>query len=303
MKKRKIDWFLVVFGLILAAYVIYSVMPSGNVFLSGKDAGITRACLNNVLIVGVQLNLNDSSWTEREWNSFLLELESAGKKLENDAVGYSAVLDVDTAYMTHTLSDITVSDGDARSNDHVDMWERFCKEQGVKDLKELEEFHNAQYNGKYDEICYVFSMNKYGRSFARSSTKPLTVMNDEFACVFNTENNVGVLAHEVLHLFGAKDFYYTEEIMMLTDDYLGESIMKSGSAESPVDALTAYVIGWTDELGEREKEFLKKTQKFSLEDFKEMSLNAEFEKAIKDRQQKVNPDASKKPAELIFFAD
>lgn len=76
-------------------------------------------------------------------------------------------------------------------------------------------------------------------------------------------------AHEILHLFGARDLYHTSEytgiykdFVLYADDNYGEDIMLGGytkkqtygnDIKAEVTKLTAYFIGWTEYIAELEK--------------------------------------------------
>ena len=53
--------------------------------------------------------------------------------------------------------------------------------------------------------------------------------------------------HELLHMYGAADFYYPQELKEIFSSHFSESIMLTNES-TVVDSLTAYMIGWTSEL-------------------------------------------------------
>jgi hypothetical protein len=73
-------------------------------------------------------------------------------------------------------------------------------------------------------------------------------------------DDTSALKHELLHLFGATDFYYHDTVEQAADRYLGDSIMASADAFAPVDDMTAYLIGWTEEIDATAALILEKTK-------------------------------------------
>ena len=82
------------------------------------------------------------------------------------------------------------------------------------------------------------------------------------------EEGQGTIAHELLHQFGAIDFYFPREIEAIAKKYIGDSIMCNSSVDT-VDDLTAYLVGWKDTVSENSYLFLKETMWMSAERFKE----------------------------------
>ena len=68
---------------------------------------------------------------------------------------------------------------------------------------------------------------------------------EEYATVFYGEK-CNTFIHEICHLYGACDLYYTDFVKEKVRRYLGGSIMCYNVLY--VDDVTAYVIGWQKEL-------------------------------------------------------
>ena len=102
-----------------------------------------------------------------------------------------------------------------------------------------------------EKVPVIVAFNKWGRSFASALTSESTQV--ERCYIFD---DTSALKHELLHLFGATDFYYHDTVEQAADRYLGDSIMASADAFAPVDDMTAYLIGWTDTLTDNAGTFM-----------------------------------------------
>lgn len=103
-----------------------------------------------------------------------------------------------------------------------------------------------------EKVPVIVAFNKTGRSYACPDANDYDTV--EKCYIFD---DTSALKHELLHLFGAADFYYHDYLDWSVGEYLGDSIMASSSeAFSPVDDMTAYLIGWTDTLTDNASSFV-----------------------------------------------
>ena len=54
------------------------------------------------------------------------------------------------------------------------------------------------------------------------------------------------MTHELLHQFGAVDFYFPERVRQTAERYLPDNVMRSRCYV--VDDLTAFLVGWRETL-------------------------------------------------------
>ena len=87
------------------------------------------------------------------------------------------------------------------------------------------------------------------------------------------------LVHELLHLFGAVDLYYPENLKQVGKKYLPGSIMCDGNV---IDDLTRYLIGWKRQLQSDSMawKFLEETKNITAEDVRKAN-EAEWKKKWK----------------------
>ena len=114
-----------------------------------------------------------------------------------------------------------------------------------------------------DGIATCMFVNAPGRSYAivydgEDNVRESLVMfvrNDK-----GTEEEPAVYAHEILHVFGAHDLYRGEEYSRAVTDYIAanypDEIMRSvageGRISEQISRITAYHLGWIDEIPETE---------------------------------------------------
>ena len=114
-----------------------------------------------------------------------------------------------------------------------------------------------------DGIATCMFVNAPGRSYAIVYDGEDNVMESLVMFARNdkgTEEEPAVYAHEILHVFGAHDLYRGEEYSRAVTDYIAASypdeIMRSvageGKISEQISRITAYHLGWIDEIPETE---------------------------------------------------
>lgn len=73
----------------------------------------------------------------------------------------------------------------------------------------------------------------------------------------NRDGEKRTFIHELLHLFGAEDFYYPPVVEKAADKWLPDSIMNEGHT---IDALTRVLVGWDTWLSGNAEGFLNDTK-------------------------------------------
>ena len=109
-------------------------------------------------------------------------------------------------------------------------------------------------------VCFTI-FNKNGTAYAINPHRGETMQIEEHCIVFaydlNSDRNdpigsqASVVAHEMLHLYGAEDFYATAKRKALAKKYYPADIMLSANyyiATNNIDDATAFYIGWSDKV-------------------------------------------------------
>ena len=115
-----------------------------------------------------------------------------------------------------------------------------------------------------DQVVYLVLVNKPGRSYALPDVTRDGYDSLEYVVVFSsypgdvtTPRRATAVAHEVLHLFGAEDFYdpfgSLPRRKALAQQYYRDDIMMNAYADparTMVGDVTAYTVGWLREAPE-----------------------------------------------------
>ena len=101
------------------------------------------------------------------------------------------------------------------------------------------------------------------QSIARRSGEWVTIGVDDLANDPAWEKHTFI--HELLHLFGAADYYFPDVIETAAKKWLPDSVMNSGRGMA-IDDLTRVLIGWDSTLTESAEQFLKATSSITIEE-------------------------------------
>lgn len=230
--------------------------------LRGKNVGCSVKLRGRVVLIAFLINDGESRWDKESEKLFVDNLKQITKQLMSDSRLDRSQLDI--AYATCQVSVPYIVE--KRNSDRfvADVLRQFGTYENVQAYQE-------HYEAKFDrdEACISFVFNKDFRSYARRAVNATfeeteNPTGNEFSMVSfdpkDTEESRKTFIHELLHQFGAVDFYYPEVVKMKADLYLPNSIMSVGSE---IDALTRYVIGWDDELTKEAKEFARSVMNIS----------------------------------------
>lgn len=114
-----------------------------------------------------------------------------------------------------------------------------------------------------EQVAYIIMMDKGGRSYSVAHYKPEEVVDQqywmEYCLVFSgftdtsRDSASDTIVHELLHVFGAEDYYLPESRKTLVRQYYLTDIMLCNESDLQYFTLgefTAYTLGWTDEIPE-----------------------------------------------------
>ncbi len=120
-----------------------------------------------------------------------------------------------------------------------------------------------------EHVAVFFVFNKKDRSFASVSnghksilsTRRSYVATDEFGVIYAGSRVYlpFVICHELLHLYGAMDYYYPDTVKREAEKHFLHSIMLDFGGVIHVDEFTKFLVGWNDDLTPDAIDFLKKT--------------------------------------------
>ncbi len=233
----------------------------GNFFLSGRNAGASKKLLGNVDLLTVLLKRSRDDWSAQTQNGYYAAVKEAAELIMKEAARYGASLRIRSFHLETTVSPTaSPKDGCALVKDY------FHKDT----VAELQEHYKKTM--KADAIPVILAFNEAGRSFAFKKNTAESFDTQEISVLFfkdggDPTDTRHTIAHELLHQFGAIDYYFPEEVKRTAQKYIGDSIM--GIGKPVVDDLTAYLIGWKDTVSANSYWFLKETMWVNAEKFNE----------------------------------
>ena len=229
-------------------------------YLLGRNQGACDKMTGKVMIMFVFVSDSESQWDADGIKEAKTVIDDQMNRLETAAAGYGAKLDLTALYLNATVSGVFVEEGDT---DTFTLENAYYAMKAVDFEQALDDQNILEKGFGVDSVPVVFLANKTGRSFAAQAEETLDYM--EFAVIF--KSGLTALRHELCHIFGAMDFYFPADTIAAQEKYLPNSLMRYSNNE--VDDLTAYLIGWTDELSEAALQFLEATIHLTREEIEE----------------------------------
>ena len=231
-----------------------------NHYLSTMGNGYCETMTGKMVVLFVFVNDPTDGWTDEERAEAEPALLDALRTLLSEAEAYGTELEISYVFKTATIG--TEFDRDSKA------WKKEAMQQlgmqdGYQDQRKLEEMYDV------DNVPVVFLVDEPGRSYAN-----FMLTGNGFESVTICQKDYAALRHEICHLFGARDMYFPQETVAAAKQYLPNGIMY-GDCEGNVDALTAFVIGWTKDLTDEAVSFLWTTN----------SLTEEYIEAAKEQDQ------------------
>ena len=220
-------------------------------FLQSKGMGHCKTLTGDTLLTVIFVNDPDAGWTEEERSRTIADIGEVIQTITDDAAARGAVLTITPEYRTATVPFSFVRD------EYTAWADSAMASAGLTDLSSAQQELAAQRGASSAPILLMSRQNN--RSFAHCTSH-----SAEYAIVFRDTTS---LYHELCHLYGAKDFYYPEEVRTRAELYFPESIMNGSSGV--VDDLTAYLIGWKATLSGEAVIFLNATSYLTEENLQQ----------------------------------
>ncbi|MBE6957629.1 MAG: hypothetical protein E7447_00560 [Ruminococcaceae bacterium] len=247
-----------------------------NVFaLRGKNAGCSLKLRGKVVLVAFLINDGESGWSKETEKLFADNLKQISKDLMDKSGLSRDELEIAYAFCQVSVPYIV----DKRNVDRFvkDVLRQFGT---YPDIQAYQKHYEDKFSR--DEACVSFVFNKKFRSYAvkiegAAGAQTENPEGNEYSIVSfdvqDPETGRKTFIHELMHQFGAVDYYYPEFVKLKAEYYLPGSIMNDGTE---IDDVTRYVIGWDAELTQTAKEFLKSVARVSDAD-RRSALREEWE--------------------------
>jgi len=241
----------------------------GSALRSRFDLGTSRQLSGECTVVLFFISDDESRWEKDAVLSFTERIViPALSYLENEAQKFGLSLSFSVKRYAAGLSPQidpvyhgTVNRDLRLSGSTKDIPRQMASLLGYGDEMELRRAMIRQWNAN-ESIFPIMLLNKSGTAYARPQISGEVVDHWEHVVLFADglqdpeglwkihSDRSAATAHEILHLFGAEDFYVPEERLLWAEKHYREDIMLLDSyriEKLSVGKVTAYQLGWIDQ--------------------------------------------------------
>lgn len=233
--------------------------------LQGKNAGCSVKLRGKVVLITFLINDGDSHWNKEAEKSAVEMLRSACVRLMKDSGLNKQELQITYAYCQVSIPSVVTRKNSGSCV--VDVLRQF----GYNTIQEYQKHYESKFSRNETAVTFLF--NKSFRSYAQKVAKApaeadyQNSYSDEYSVVSfdpgNIPNSERTFLHELLHQFGAIDYYYPDVVKFKAEKILPNSIMNEGDM---IDDLTRYIIGWDDTPSDAAIQFLDSIKFVTPED-------------------------------------
>ncbi len=215
----------------------------------------------NPLVILLFIDDDESAWSSKEVTEYTDKYINVGLKyLEDKAAEWGVDLDFSIKSYSSPLSDYTLKyEGcvikDLRVNgSSKDVLDQAALDMGYSSNWELYSKFKTEH-GNNDDIIFLTFINKAGKSYARHMISTGRTDYSEHCVIFadylegpSFGCKASTVAHELLHLFGAEDFYSGYRELLAYQTYPKDIMlwMPNEAYENQIGDFTAYSVGWTN---------------------------------------------------------
>ena len=224
-----------------------------------------RKLKGNPVVVLIFIDDNESHWTKDEVSTFTEEHILVGLEyLEKNAKQWGVNLDfVIESYSTQLSGYEIKYEGIVDHNLYnggstKDVLDKAAADIGCESNWELYSYYKSKYPN--DDIIFLNLLNKSGRSYTRNAISTGYLEYSEHCVIFadylgsssdtrKDGSRASTVAHEILHLFGAEDYYLSFARENLANQKYPDDIMLwqyDNIQDNSIGDCTAFSVGWTD---------------------------------------------------------
>lgn len=240
--------------------------PAAESYRGWYDLGNCGTLTRNPTLVVLFVDDAESGWNDTLIQHFQnVQIAKAVEWMEQQAAKYGVPLDIQTKFYHGALDNggkVYYPDTVAHKPDEsdYDLLESVVGNMGEGTGDQFYAKMRRENGG--EDVMFLCMVNKDGLSYARGHADPYAQIL-EYAVVYardtdvpatdalhqKTHNRASVVAHELLHLFGAEEMYepagrnaiakekYLKDVMLWTESFI---------VRNEITEFTAYCIGWTD---------------------------------------------------------
>ena len=225
------------------------------------DLGTCRNLSGNVSVILFYMDDFESGWTSDEITNFTNnEVKPGLAFVEKEAKSYGVELNlsIKQSYSSIFYDDEVILSIKETGLATIDVLSQAAYCLNYSSDEEMIADFKSQYGTEI--VCFTI-FNKNGTAYAINPTRGETMQIEEHCIIFaydlnsNRNDPIGsqssIVAHEMLHLFGAEDFYVTTNRKTLAKKHYPADIMLGANyyiITNNIDDATAFYIGWSDEV-------------------------------------------------------
>ena len=227
--------------------------------------GSCQRLSGNIATVTLFIDSGRDIWTEKEAQRYYRKVIEPGFQLLEDRARDRGIdLHFDNWQLISTeddelylsSSEIIIGDFDKIATQE-NLFDRFAGSPACQGEYEMNAYFERLFD--VDHVIYIPVLNKPGQAFACRDNEDPSQDRIEF-CTLYTKSSYGFIvsprtvAHEVLHLFGAEDYYDPDgdlpEQKKLAKQVCPNDVMLGnvvGNTRREISDITAYTVGWLQE--------------------------------------------------------
>ena len=232
---------------------IQRVYPN-HYYLSHKNMGGAGRLVGKVDVIVFFVNDSRSAWTERSKMKYRETQKAAMQYILKNARSKGVDLQLRNAYIDTTVP------MECTLNNYREWSQAVMANFKKSSILSFQQNYKAAH--QCAEAPIIFVLNKPFRSSAVSARWE-TRLNGEMS-ILSSNFDMRTIVHELLHQFGAVDFYYPKEVSDLLQRMRYSSVMGAITGLT-IDSLTSYLIGWTQEIDAPAVKILEHTKHFTRE--------------------------------------
>ena len=225
-----------------------------NYYLGSKGQGDCEEMLGDVNVLVIFVSDTLSKWDAESIEAAKRTFADHETNMEAAAKRYGAEMEMTMTFLEATIAIPFVFE----AGKPITPAYSALKKLGMGDAFYDQEILEKQYEA--DSVPVLFVLNRQGRAFALA----MDAQTDLLECAVIYGDDLSSVRHELYHIFGAQDFYFPDETIAAQEKYLPNSIMNNHYHD--VDDLTAFLIGWLDELSQNALNFLEDTNHLTKEE-------------------------------------
>jgi len=204
-----------------------------------REFGHCGKLLGKILPIFVLVSTPKYPWDETSKRNFYQTVHEMEAALISEAKRYGKSLSFESRYFYYSVKNEIGKQGKVTVEEilkeHFSDW----------NIDKLQNYYAEHF--KVDSAPFFFVFNSFDRSYAYQGMRGYS-LDGEYAILYTERKKypAHTCMHELLHLYGANDLYYPDELKAIAEKYCPHSIMLAVDY-TEVDSFTAYTIGWTDE--------------------------------------------------------